>query len=72
MLDKLVHSVNIIVVIGNIANLLLFPFAVFTWHWTQDDPRLILLGYISMFLNGWMIATYILFMYKLRKEGIKL
>lgn len=72
MLDKAVHTVNIIVVIGNIINLILFPLAVFTFKWTQDDPRLIMLGYLSMFLIGWLVATYILFMYKVRKEGFKL
>jgi hypothetical protein len=61
-----------IVVVGNIINLILFPVAVFSWGWTQEDPRLVLLGYMSMFLIGWMIATYILFMYKVRKEGFKL
>jgi len=72
MLDKAVHTVNTIVVIGNIINLILFPIAVFHFHWTQEDPRLVLLGYMSMFLIGWMIATYVLFMYRLRKEGFKL
>ena len=72
MLDKIVHAVNMIVVVGNTIDLILFPITIFSFHWAQDDPRLILLGYVSMFLMGWMIATYILFMYKVRKEGFKL
>ncbi len=68
MLDRLVHSINIIVVIGNIINLIIFPIAVYKWEWQTEDPRLIFLGYIAMFLIGWMVTTYILFMYKITKR----
>ena len=70
-LDKVIHKVNVIVAVGNIINLILFPIAVFHFRWTQDDPRLVLLGHLSMFFVGWMTSTYIMFLFKEKKEHEK-
>ena len=70
MLDKLVNAINVIVAIGNIVNLFLFPLAIYQWGWEHGDPRLTLLGYLSMFFIGWMTSTYIMFLFK-EKKGQK-
>jgi len=70
MLDKLVNAINIIVAIGNIVDLFLFPLAIYQWNWERGDPRLVLLGYLSMFFIGWMTSTYIMFLFK-EKRGQK-
>lgn len=66
--DKWVRKINFLIAIGNIINLVLFPIAVYQWHWTQDDPKLMILGHISMFLIGWMTSTYIMFLFKEKKD----
>ena len=70
MLDRLVNAINVIVAIGNIVNLFLFPLAIYQWGWEHGDPRLTLLGYLSMFFIGWMTSTYIMFLFK-EKKGQK-
>jgi len=70
-LDKVIHKVNVIVAVGNIINLILFPIAVFQFRWTQDDPRLVLLGHLSMFFVGWMTSTYVMFLFKEKKKHEK-
>ena len=70
MLDRLVNAINVIVAIGNIVNLFLFPLAIYQWGWEHGDPRLTLLGYLSMFFFGWMTSTYLMFLFK-EKKGQK-
>lgn len=67
MLDKVINVINIVVIIGNIAVLFLFPLAIYQWNWEHGDPRLTLLGYFSMFFIGWMTGMYLFLIYKDRK-----
>lgn len=64
MLDRIVNLINILVALGNIINLFLFPLAIYQWQWERGDTRLTLLGYLSTFLVGWMTSMYVFLMYK--------
>ena len=64
MLDRIINIVNVIVAIGNIVDLFLFPLAIYQFGWEHGDPRLTLLGYMSMFFIGWMTSMYVFLIYK--------
>lgn len=68
MLGKIIKIINIVVVLFNIIDLFLFPIAVYQWKWSQNDPRLALLGYMSTFCIGWMTSNYIMVMIKEKKD----